>query len=136
MHAPAHTDVLACAFLRAPPPSPPPPSLPQVKSKTKELQLHRDSPLGDTVLECYASGSRNVFVLGFVPVKSENTVVLLARDTPPNHPTIRDLALDLSQWQVGVCAGGGGGMGREGWGRLAMCHRVCECVWAEGGGLY
>ncbi|KAG2435081.1 hypothetical protein HXX76_007168 [Chlamydomonas incerta] len=70
-----------------------------VKSKNKEVQLHRDSPLGDTVLECYASGTRNLFVLGFVPVKSENTVVLLARDTPPNHPTIRDLNLDLSQWQ-------------------------------------
>lgn len=69
----------------------------QVKSKNKEVQLHRDSPLGDTVLECYASGTRNLFVLGFVPVKSENTVVLLARDTPPNHPTIRDLNLDLSQ---------------------------------------
>ncbi|KXZ44312.1 hypothetical protein GPECTOR_69g405 [Gonium pectorale] len=70
-----------------------------VKSKNKEVQLHKDSPLGDTVLECYASGTRNLFVLGFVPVKSENTVVLLARDTPPNHPTIRDLNLDLSQWQ-------------------------------------
>ncbi|GLC57612.1 ATP-dependent helicase NAM7 [Pleodorina starrii] len=70
-----------------------------VKSKNKEVQLHKDSPLGDTVLECYASGSRNLFVLGFVPVRSENTVVLLARDTPPNHPTIRDLNLDLSQWQ-------------------------------------
>ena len=62
---------------------------PQVKSKFKEVQLHKDSPLGDTVLECYASGTRNVFVLGFVPVKSENTVVLLARDTPVNHPTIK-----------------------------------------------
>ncbi len=26
------------------------------------------------MLECYASGNRNVFALGFVPVKSENTV--------------------------------------------------------------
>eukprot|EP00798_Chlamydomonas_sp_ICE-L_P030131 gene30131-35107_t len=70
-----------------------------VKSKFKEVQLHKDSPLGDTVLECYASGTRNVFVLGFVPVKSENTVVLLARDTTANHPTIKDLTLDLTQWQ-------------------------------------
>ena len=74
------------------------PSL-QVKSKNKEVQLHKDSPLGDAVLECYASGSRNVFVLGFVPVKAENTVVLLARDTPLHHPTIKDLNLDLTQWQ-------------------------------------
>ncbi|KAF5832475.1 RNA helicase-domain-containing protein [Dunaliella salina] len=70
-----------------------------VKSKCKEVQLHKESPLGDAILECYASGTRNVFVLGFVPVKSENTVVLLARDTPANHPTIKDLNLDMSQWQ-------------------------------------
>ena len=50
-----------------------------MKSRYKEVSLHRDSPLGETVLECYASGSRNVFALGFVPVKSENTVVLLVR---------------------------------------------------------
>ena len=50
-----------------------------MKSRCKEVLLHRDSPLGETVLECYASGSRNVFALGFVPVKSENTVVLLVR---------------------------------------------------------
>ncbi len=40
-----------------------------VKSKCKEVQLHKDSPLGDAVLECYASGTRNVFALGFVPVQ-------------------------------------------------------------------
>lgn len=44
-----------------------------VKAKCKEVQLHRDSPLGDTVLECYSSGSKNVFALGFVPLKDENT---------------------------------------------------------------
>ena len=44
-----------------------------VKGKCKEVQLHKDSPLGDTVLECYNSGSRNVFSLGFVPLKDENT---------------------------------------------------------------
>lgn len=64
----------------------------------QEVQLHKDSPLGDAVLECYASGSRNLFVLGFVPVKSENTVVLLARDITANHPAIKELNLDLSQW--------------------------------------
>ncbi len=48
--------------------------LPQVKSRCREVALHKDSPLSDAVLECYASGNRNVFALGFVPVKSENTV--------------------------------------------------------------
>lgn len=61
--------------------------------------LHKDSPLGDTVLECYSCGSRNVFVLGFVPVKSENTVVLLCRDHQANSAGIRELNLDISQWQ-------------------------------------
>jgi len=71
----------------------------------QEAQLHRESPLGDAILECYASGTRNVFVLGFVAVRGENTVVLLARDTPANHPTIKDLNLDLTEWQpiIEVC---------------------------------
>ena len=38
-----------------------------------QVGLHKDSPLGETVLECYSSGSRNVFALGFVPLKDENT---------------------------------------------------------------
>ena len=71
----------------------------QVKAKLKEVQLHKDSPLGDTVLECYNSGSRNVFALGFVPVKAENTVVLLSRDTPQNAAGIKDLNLDLATWE-------------------------------------
>lgn len=71
----------------------------KVKAKLKEVQLHKDSPLGDTVLECYNSGSRNVFALGFVPVKAENTVVLLSRDTSPNAPGIKDLNLDLTTWE-------------------------------------
>ena len=54
----------------------------QVKSKNKEVSLHKDSPLGETVLECYSSGNRNVFALGFVPVKSENTVALLVCPEP------------------------------------------------------
>ena len=74
-------------------------NLAQVKAKLKEVQLHKDSPLGDTVLECYNSGSRNVFALGFVPVKAENTVVLLSRDTPQNGAGIKDLNLDLTTWE-------------------------------------
>lgn len=85
-----------------------------VKSKHKEVQLHKDSPLSDTVLECYAtgpspisaalcgnmiSGTRNVFALGFVPVKSESTVVLLSREVQPGLPALKDLDLDLSLWQ-------------------------------------
>lgn len=70
-----------------------------VRSRCREVQLHKDSPLGDAVLECYNSGARNIFVLGFVPVRSDNTVVLLARDTPPNAPAVKDLGVDMAQWQ-------------------------------------
>ena len=44
-----------------------------VKGRYRDVALHKDSPLGATVLECYASGSRNVFALGFVPLKDDNT---------------------------------------------------------------
>jgi regulator of nonsense transcripts 1 len=72
-----------------------------VKSKSREVQLHKDSSLGEAVLECYASGNKNVFSLGFVPVAGDNTVVLLARDTPANSPAVRDLGVDMSQ--VSAC---------------------------------
>lgn len=62
--------------------------------------LHKSSPLGDSVLECYATGARNVFALGYVPcVGDENTVVLLSRDIPASHATIKGLNLDMSQWE-------------------------------------
>jgi regulator of nonsense transcripts 1 len=61
------------------------------------VSLHKDSALGEAVLECYASGARNVFSLGFVPVAGDNTVVLLSRDTPPNSTAVRDLGVDVAQ---------------------------------------
>ncbi len=70
-----------------------------VRSKHKEVSLHKDSPLGDMVLECYVSGTRNVFQLGFIPCKSENVVVLLARDPGLNLSSLKELNLDASQWQ-------------------------------------
>lgn len=70
-----------------------------VKANRKEVLLHKQSPLGDTILECYATGSRNVFSLGYVPCTDENTVVLLSRDIPASHPSIKDLNLDTTQWE-------------------------------------
>jgi len=34
-----------------------------VRAKHKEVSLHADSPLGETILECYNCGCRNVFLL-------------------------------------------------------------------------
>ena len=56
--------------------------------------LHKESPLGEITLECFLTGAKNVFQLGFVPVK-EDLVVLLARDTEVNH---NEYDWDLSKW--------------------------------------
>lgn len=50
-----------------------------VRAKCKEVTLHKDGPLGETVLECYNCGCRNVFLLGFIPAKADSVVVLLCR---------------------------------------------------------
>ncbi len=50
-----------------------------VKARHKEISLHPDTPLGETVLECYQCGTRNVFILGFIPAKKDTVVVLLCR---------------------------------------------------------
>lgn len=56
-----------------------------VRAKHKEVCLHVDSPLGETTLECYTCGSRNVFLLGFIPAKQEDTVMLLCREPCLGH---------------------------------------------------
>ena len=50
-----------------------------VRSRSNQVQLHPESPLGDTVLECYNCASKNCFVLGFVPANESRVVVLLCR---------------------------------------------------------
>ena len=54
-----------------------------VRAKHKEVILHSESPLGETIPECYNCGSKNVFMLGFIPAKSDTVVVLLCRCVPP-----------------------------------------------------
>lgn len=69
-----------------------------VRSKHKEVFLHPESPLGDTALECYSCGCRNVFLLGFIPAKTDSVVVLLCRQ-PCASSSVRDHPRwDLSQW--------------------------------------
>ena len=65
-----------------------------VRSRNSEVMLHKESPLGEITLECFITGTKNVFQLGFVPVK-EDLVVLLARDTEVNHTEYDG---DLSKW--------------------------------------
>jgi regulator of nonsense transcripts 1 len=70
-----------------------------VRAKHKEVSLHADSPLGETILECYNCGCRNAFLLGFIPAKTESVVVLLCRDPCANGSGLKDMNWDLSQWQ-------------------------------------
>lgn len=70
----------------------------KVRAKHKEVCLHRDSPLGETILECYNCGCRNVFLLGFISAKTDSVVVLLCRDPCLNVNALKDMNWDLSQW--------------------------------------
>uniref|UniRef100_A0A6N2N006 Upf1 domain-containing protein n=1 Tax=Salix viminalis TaxID=40686 RepID=A0A6N2N006_SALVM len=59
-----------------------------VRAKHKEVCLHKDSPLGETILECYNCGCRN----------TESVVVLLCREPCLNVNALKDMNWDLSQW--------------------------------------
>eukprot|EP01062_Namystynia_karyoxenos_P080091 TRINITY_DN856_c0_g2_i1.p1 TRINITY_DN856_c0_g2~~TRINITY_DN856_c0_g2_i1.p1 ORF type:complete len:1073 (+),score=422.91 TRINITY_DN856_c0_g2_i1:125-3343(+) len=69
-----------------------------VRSKHKEVSLHPKSPLGDTTLECYNCGNKNVFLLGFIPAKEESVVVLLCREPCLHNNQLQDMDWDTSQW--------------------------------------
>ncbi|KXT02804.1 hypothetical protein AC578_5396 [Pseudocercospora eumusae] len=70
-----------------------------VRARHKEVQLHPSSPLGDTILECYNCGTKNVFLLGFIPAKSDTVVVLLCRQPCAAMPSSKDMNWDTSKWQ-------------------------------------
>ncbi|XP_038115156.1 regulator of nonsense transcripts 1 homolog [Culex quinquefasciatus] len=70
-----------------------------VRAKHREVTLHGDGPLGETVLECYSCGVRNVFVLGFIPAKADSVVVLLCRQPCAAQNSIKDMNWDQEQWK-------------------------------------
>ncbi|MCO5598802.1 hypothetical protein L7F22_052901 [Adiantum nelumboides] len=69
-----------------------------VRAKHREVRLHNDSMLGEMMPECYNCGVKNVFLLGFIPAKSETVVVLLCRQPCAAMPTSKDIVWDTSQW--------------------------------------
>ncbi|KAH8195321.1 hypothetical protein TruAng_010514 [Truncatella angustata] len=70
-----------------------------VRARHKEVQLHPESALGDTILECYNCGTKNVFLLGFIPAKSDTVVVLLCRQPCAASTSSKDMSWDISRWQ-------------------------------------
>lgn len=70
-----------------------------VRARHKDVMLHHNSPLGETILECYNCGIKNVFLLGFIPAKSDTVVVLLCRQPCASTQSSKDMNWDTSQWQ-------------------------------------
>lgn len=70
-----------------------------VRAKHREVTLHSDGPLGETVLECYSCGVRNVFILGFIPAKADSVVVLLCRQPCAAQSSLKDMSWDQEQWK-------------------------------------
>lgn len=51
-----------------------------VKAKHNQIQLHPHSELKDANLECHSCKCTNIFLLGFMPAKTEAYVILLCRE--------------------------------------------------------
>lgn len=69
-----------------------------VKARHKAVMMHPDTTLGDTSIECYVCASRNVFLLGFVPSRNENTLIFLCREPCAMQNVISDKDWDLNAW--------------------------------------
>eukprot|EP00485_Elphidium_margaritaceum_P013219 CAMPEP_0202686102 /NCGR_PEP_ID=MMETSP1385-20130828/1897_1 /ASSEMBLY_ACC=CAM_ASM_000861 /TAXON_ID=933848 /ORGANISM="Elphidium margaritaceum" /LENGTH=1530 /DNA_ID=CAMNT_0049340613 /DNA_START=46 /DNA_END=4638 /DNA_ORIENTATION=- len=70
-----------------------------VRSKHKHVSLHKECPIGETSLECYNCGTRNIFLLGFVPATSDGVVVLLCREQCLHIEKLREMEWDGNNWQ-------------------------------------
>mmetsp|Transcript_11638 Transcript_11638/g.31346 ORF Transcript_11638/g.31346 Transcript_11638/m.31346 type:complete len:1021 (-) Transcript_11638:846-3908(-) len=70
-----------------------------VRARHREVVLHKESPLGDQPLECYCCGTKNVFLLGFVPAQGDSVVVLLCREPCLHANGLKDMKWDLDKWQ-------------------------------------
>jgi len=69
-----------------------------VKSRHKEIQLHAESELKDANLECHACKSTNIFLLGFMPAKTEAYVILLCREPCLRQLSQKESVYDTENW--------------------------------------
>lgn len=70
------------------------------RCKHKEVSLHPDGPMGDSALECFVCGSKNVFLLGFLPSKEESVVVIICREPCLNSQVLQEMGWDTSAWNA------------------------------------
>lgn len=70
-----------------------------VRAHYHEVTLHKEGPLGETVLECYNCGCKNVFKLGFVPAKADSVVMLLCRLPCAQSNSLKDMDWNPANWQ-------------------------------------
>ena len=71
-----------------------------VKANHKEIQVHPESPLKDSPLECYLCGSKNMFLLGYISAKTEACIILLCREPCLSNISQKDdqSHLDTTNW--------------------------------------
>jgi len=68
-----------------------------VRAKNKEICLHPESPLGETIVECYNCSNRNIFTMGFIPAKGESVVILLCRNCL-GIGALKELGWNMDNW--------------------------------------
>lgn len=69
-----------------------------VKSKHKEISLHPKSDLKDANLECHSCKGTNVFLLGFMPAKTEAYVIILCREPCLRQLSVKESVYDTDNW--------------------------------------
>jgi len=70
-----------------------------VKSKHKEIALHPQSELKDSKLECHSCQCTNIFLLGFMPAKTEAYIILLCREPCLRQISAKENAYDTENWK-------------------------------------
>ena len=69
-----------------------------VKARHRTVSLHSENPLGETSIQCYVCSSKNIFILGIVPSRTENTLIFLCRDPCAMQNIIPEKEWDLASW--------------------------------------
>eukprot|EP00056_Hartaetosiga_gracilis_P013196 m.216508 g.216508 ORF g.216508 m.216508 type:complete len:1084 (+) comp13806_c1_seq1:31-3282(+) len=69
-----------------------------VRTKRHAVKFHKDSSIGDTVLECYNCDTKNVFSLGFVTATADELVVMLCRQCTQDQGNKEEI-WDVKEWK-------------------------------------